>query len=130
MRSANSSLNSRKTRKSDQHFPSLPWTLLAIQGTSVPCKCVSSASKETARARSKNHGGNTDSQDLKFHAKQEINFTKGLKEADRVAELEKVEVAVNIVLVGNWSHISTSPLWWAFNRWIVLSLTCWLISTC
>ena len=33
---------------------------------------------------------------LKFHAKQDINFTEGLKEADEVAELEKEEEGVQV----------------------------------
>ena len=72
--------------------------LLAIQGTSVPCEHVFSASKETTRARRNCLGpkimGAT--QILKFQAKQEINFTEGLKEADEVAELEKKEEGVQV----------------------------------
>jgi hypothetical protein len=72
--------------------------LLAIQGTSVPCECVFSASKETARAR-RNHLGPKimeATQILKFQAKQEINFTIGLNEEDEVAELEKEEAAMPV----------------------------------
>jgi hypothetical protein len=72
--------------------------LLAIQGTSVPCERVFSASKETARAR-RNHLGPKimeATQILKFQAKQEINFTEGLIEEDEVAELEKEEAAVPV----------------------------------
>jgi hypothetical protein len=72
--------------------------LLAIQGTSVPCERVFSASKETTRARRNRLGPKImeATQILKFQAKQEINFTEGLKEADELAELEKEEEAVPV----------------------------------
>jgi hypothetical protein len=72
--------------------------LLAIQGTSVPCEHVFSASKETARARRNRLGPKImeATQILKFQAKQEINFTIGLNEEDEVAELEKEEAAVPV----------------------------------
>jgi hypothetical protein len=72
--------------------------LLAIQGTSVPCERVFSASKETARARGNHLGPKImeATQILKFQAKQEINFTEGLIEEDEVAELEKEEAAVPV----------------------------------
>ena len=72
--------------------------LLAIQGTSVPCERVFSSSKETTRARRNRLGPKImqATQILKFHAKQDINFTEGLKEADEVAELEKEEEGVQV----------------------------------
>jgi hypothetical protein len=72
--------------------------LLPIQGTSVPCERVFSASKETTRARRNRLGPKImeATQVLKFQAKQEINFTEGLKEDDEVAELEKEEAAVPV----------------------------------
>jgi hypothetical protein len=72
--------------------------LIPIQGTSVPCERVFSASKETARAR-RNHLGPKimeATQILKFQARQELSFTEGLKEQDEVAELEGVEEAVPV----------------------------------
>jgi hypothetical protein len=61
----------------------------------VPCERVFSASKETARARRSRLGPTVmeATQILKFQAKQEFNFTEGLKEAEEVAELEGVEAA-------------------------------------
>jgi len=72
--------------------------LLAIQGTSVPCERVFSASKETARARRNRLGPKImeATQILKFQAKQELNFTEGLKEGDEMAELEGVEAAMPV----------------------------------
>ena len=72
--------------------------LLTIQGTSVPCEHVFSASKETAKAR-RNHLWPKlmeATQILIFHAKQESIFTEGLKEADEVADLEKEEAALPV----------------------------------
>jgi hAT family C-terminal dimerisation region len=76
----------------------LAMDLLAIQGTSVPCEHVFSASKETARARRNRLGPKIMEalQVLKFHSKQDINFTQGLKEVDQVAELEEEEAAVPV----------------------------------
>ena len=72
--------------------------MLAIQGTSVPCERVFSASKETARARRNRLGPKImeATQILKFQAKQELNFTEGLKEGDEMAELEGVEAAMPV----------------------------------
>ena len=72
--------------------------LIPIQGTSVPCERVFSASKETARARRNRLGPKImeATQILKFQARQELSFTEGLKEQDEVAELEGVEEAVPV----------------------------------
>ena len=72
--------------------------LLAIQGTSVPCEHVFSASKETTRARRNCLGPKImeTTQILKFQAKQEVNFTEGLTEVEELAELEKEEEAVPV----------------------------------
>jgi hypothetical protein len=71
--------------------------LIPIQATSVPCECVFSSSKETARARRNRLKPNImeATQILKFQAKhvKEIIFTEGLRELDEVAELEGVEMA-------------------------------------
>jgi hypothetical protein len=76
----------------------LAMDLLAIQGTSVPCERVFSASKETARARRNRLGPRIMEalQVLKFHSKQGLNFTQGLQEVDQVAELEQEEAAVPV----------------------------------
>jgi len=72
--------------------------LLPIQGTSVPCERVFSASKETARARRNRLGPKImeATQILKFNAKKELNFTEGLREKDEVEELEKEEAAIPV----------------------------------
>ena len=72
--------------------------LLAIQGTSVPCERVFSASKETTRARRNRLGPKImeATQILKFQAKQEVSFTEGLTEVEELAELEKEEEAVPV----------------------------------
>ena len=72
--------------------------LIPIQGTSVPCEQVFSASKETARARRNRLGPKImeATQILKFQARQELNFTEGLKEKEEEEELEGVEAAVPV----------------------------------
>lgn len=72
--------------------------MLAIQGTSVPCERVFSASKETVRARRNRLGPKImeATQILKFQANQDINFTEGLKEKDELEELEKKEGGVPV----------------------------------
>ena len=72
--------------------------LIPVQGTSVPCERVFSASKETARARRNRLGPKIMEalQVLKFQAKHELDFTVGLKEKDEVEELEEVEGAVPV----------------------------------
>ncbi len=76
----------------------LSMDLIPIQATSVPCECVFSASKETARARRNCLKPNVMEaiQILKFQAKnkRELNFTEGLGEEDEVAELEAVDIPV------------------------------------
>ena len=72
--------------------------ILPIQGTSVPCEHVYSASKETARAR-RNHLGPKimeATQILKIHAKQEIYFSAGINSYDKEAELEGKEEGASV----------------------------------
>jgi hypothetical protein len=69
--------------------------LIPIQGTSVPCERVFSASKETTTARRNRLSARVmeATQILKFQAKNKrgLSFTEGFDEAEELAELEERE---------------------------------------
>ncbi len=69
--------------------------LIPIQGTSVPCERVFSASKETTTSRRNRLSGRTMEamQILKFQAKSKrvLSFTEGLGEDEELADLEERE---------------------------------------